>query len=341
MRRRDMIAISVFIVFYVGFGVLLTVFQERFVYRPFPQDFGACLALTEAEKVTYNGTRMYVQEGTKGIVVLYHGNAGSACDRAFYTDIFEAEGYGYVLVEYAGYSNDARRPTHELVKRDVENTVGYVALQDAERVTYEGTRMYVKDGEKGMVVLYHGNAGSACDRFFYADLFTQEGYGYVLVEYAGYSNDARRPTHERVKQDVRNVVAYLETVDSEKLVVLGESIGTGAAAYHTSLVPPDAVILISPFASLKDVAQRKFWFYPAFLLADNAFDNVELLRAYRGPVSIIHGDRDRIISQQSGKKLYEQLMTDQKTFISVEGGGHNNLWDSPQLPRSIVSAIEG
>jgi pimeloyl-ACP methyl ester carboxylesterase len=248
MKHRDRIAIGVFVVFYVGFGVLLTVFQERLVYQPFAQDFDACPLLTDAEKITYNGTRMYVQEGEKGVVVLYHGNAGSACDRAFYADIIEAEGYGYVLVEYAGYSNDPRQTTHELVK-----------------------------------------------------------------------------------QDVQHVVAYLGTLDAARIVVVGESIGSGPASYHTSLLAPDALVLITPFTTLPDIAKNRFWFYPTRLLADNPFDNGALLQEYKGPVTIIHGENDSIVPQKLGRTLYENLSTTQKEFVSVPNEGHNSMYDSSLL----------
>lgn len=243
MKRQDKIAIVIFIIFYILLGILATFYQEKIIYQPSKQDFTSCFDFKDAEKVEYNGTRMY----------LYNG-------------------------------------------------------------------------ERGVVVLYHGNAGSACDRYFYAQQFVQNGYGYIIPEYFGYSNDSREPKHEYIKQDVRNVASYIKKNNYKNIIIIGESIGTGAASFHVSLNKSDKLLLISPFYNLKDIAKRKFWFYPTFLMVNNAFDNSVLLGNYDNPIYIIHGDKDHVISQKSGLKLYNSLISNIKKFTSIKGFGHNDLF---------------
>jgi hypothetical protein len=246
MKRRNISALVIFLIFYISFGVFLTFNQEKIIYQPSSQDFAACLNFVEAEKITHQGTRMYVSATTGP-----------------------------------------------------------------------------------MVVLYHGNAGSACDRGVYAAQFTQAGYGYIIVEYAGFSNDTREPGHELIKQDVENVISYLENMGVEELVVVGESIGTGFASYHASLAPPEKLLLISPFTNLSDIAKERFWFYPTSLLVDNALDNVEALKNYRGKVAIIHGTEDSIIPYQLGRRLFASVPAE-KELISIAGAGHNDLFTVEQ-----------
>lgn len=251
MKKRNLIALSIFAIFYISFGILLTLNQEKVVYQPFSQDFDSCNRLTEAERIIFNGTRMYVYE----------------------TD----------------------RPT---------------------------------------VVLYHGNAGSACDRDLYANLFTQAGYGYVIVEYAGYSNDNRTPSHSLIKEDVQNVIKYLTSENISDITVIGESIGTGVASYHTSLQAPEKLILVSPFTDLHDIARNRFWFYPTFLLVNNAFDNQTALQNYKNEVLFIHGDKDSLIPHKLGQNLFDGLTTE-KDFVIVEGAGHNDLFSYQQTHAAI------
>lgn len=242
MKKRNYIALSLFALFYIAFGLVLTLNQEKIVYQPFFQDFDSCPDLSAAERVTYQGTRMYVSTTTGPVVVLYHGNAGSACDRAFYTQFF-----------------------------------------------------------------------------------TNAGYGYVLVEYAGFSNDPREPSHELIKQDVRNVISYLQTTKINGVAIVGESIGTGFAAYHASLAPPQKLLLITPFTDLLDIAKERFWFYPTTFMVDNALDNTVALENYRGKVTIIHGENDLIIPYRYGQRLFDSLSTE-KEFVTIIGSGHNDLF---------------
>jgi hypothetical protein len=251
MQRRNQIAIGIFAIFYVSFGVFLSLNQERIVYQPGSRDFATCPAFANTEKVTHNDTRMYVSGFDLPVVVLYHGNAGSACDRALY-----------------------------------------------------------------------------------AQLFAEAGYDYVIVEYAGYGNDPRIPTHALIKQDVRNVVDWIEQNDITNITLVGESIGGGVAAYHTSLAPPAKLLLVTPFTDLAAVASGRFWFYPTSLLVKNAYDNVANLADYPGPTHIIHGQDDQLIPYALGRELYESLSGD-KTFVTIENAGHNNLFASPKTFAAI------
>ena len=255
MKRRNKIALIVLAVFYISFGIFLSVYQENIVYYPNTQDFDNCEDFKTAEKIDYSGTRMYV-----------------------------------------------------------------------------------KDMNKPIVVLYHGNAGSACDRSVYADIFTQAGYGYIIVEYAGFSNDADKPTHAAVKSNVRDVIAYISDNKISDITVVGESIGTGIASYHASLLSPDKLLLISPFTNLAEVAKNRFWFYPTTLLVDNAFNSVAYLDKYNNPITIIHGTKDTIIPYALGKKLFESVDT-KKQLVPIEGAGHNDLFLYPETYAAITNFL--
>jgi pimeloyl-ACP methyl ester carboxylesterase len=185
--------------------------------------------------------------------------------------------------------------------------------------------MYVRATGGPVVVFYHGNAGSACDRAWLADVFTAAGYDYVLVEYAGYSNDPVPPSHERIAADVLNVIDYLATQQITSVALIGESIGAGVASYHARLAPPERLLLIAPFPDLQAVAATRFWFYPTWLLVDNVYQPATDLAAYRGPTTIIHGTDDRIIPFRLGEALYQSL-PGAKTLVPVVGAGHNNLF---------------
>ncbi len=250
--NRDRKALLFFLVFYISFGAYLTYSQGQFVYQPYPQDFASCTEFSFAEKINY-----------------------------------------------------------------------------------QGTRMYFKDNGPRLVVLYHGNAGSACDRIYLAELFEQAGYSYLLPEYAGYSNDIAKPSHDLIKKDVENVVLFLGERNFAEVVIVGESLGSSFAAYHTFLAPPHKLLLITSFTNLTDIARNAFWFYPVSLLVKDLFDNAHLLADFQGSILLLHGEKDNLIPLKLGQKLFAELAVSRKEIIVIKDAEHNDLFYFPKTAQTI------
>jgi hypothetical protein len=200
-------------------------------------------------------------------------------------------------------------------------------LARAEKITYQGTRIYFKDNGPRVVVLYHGNFGSACDRAFYAEMLESAGYSYLIPEYAGYSNDTVRPSHELLKKDVEHIVAFLKDQHFSEVVVVGESVGDSFAAYHTSLLPPQRVLLISSFIDFRSIAKAHYWYYPVPLLVKTPFDNARLMGNFQGKILLMHGEKDDIIPLKLGQELFAKLAAPHKEMAVIKDAGHNNLFE--------------
>ena len=199
-----------------------------------------------------------------------------------------------------------------------------------EQFDHRGTKFYKTEGlNDTVIVYYHGNAGTACDRYEVRELLTQTGASLLFVEYPGYAGDTEKTTEKSIINTVDHVIEYLSENYEEKtnVIVIGRSIGTGAAAHHAARGALDATILISPFTSLPAVAQLHYRVYPADLLMKDHFDNEQSLRDFTENVTIIHGKNDTIIPQEIGYALYEELQTQKKHFVSIESGDHNNLME--------------
>ena len=111
--------------------------------------------------------------------------------------------------------------------------------------------------------------------------------------------------------------------------VLGESIGSGpACALAREKVAPDKIVLVVPFDSLASVASRQFFFLPVRLMLRDAWDNVEALRHYAGPVEIFGATDDAIIPIEHAKALARQIQN--AHFIAITGG-HNDWSGSNQV----------
>ncbi len=59
---------------------------------------------------------------SKGTILVFHGNAGSASGRTFYIDALEKLGYQVILAEYPGYGSRSGRPSQQVLIEDALET---------------------------------------------------------------------------------------------------------------------------------------------------------------------------------------------------------------------------
>ena len=212
------------------------------------------------------------------------------------------------------------------------------AFNDSEKINTNGTRAYYKHISDKIIIVYSGNAGSACDRSHLKSVFEEHRYSYLFVEYAGYGGDNQKPSRELLFKDAENIVSFLKTKNYLKTLLFAESIGSGIASYHTTLMPVDRVLFIAPFDTLINVGKTKFPLYPIFLLekftAEN-YDNLALLGDYKGGLNIIHGAKDKIIPLKHGKTLFENIHTPTKEFVVIDEAGHNDIYNFDETWQSI------
>jgi pimeloyl-ACP methyl ester carboxylesterase len=200
-------------------------------------------------------------------------------------------------------------------------------FKDAEQITWKGTRMYYKNNGSKVAVFYHGNAGTACDNKRMKEFLEKLNYSYVFVEYAGYANDKRKPGYSLILQDVEHTIEFVKTLKPKKVIVMGESLGSGAAAYHASIAEPNVAVLIVPFNSFRELAQEKYPLYPVSLLLTERYDNEKWLKSYTGNVLLIHGTKDSTVPMHHSRKLFNTLPTKDKTYAAIENADHNDVYE--------------
>lgn len=211
-----------------------------------------------------------------------------------------------------------------------------------EKLEFNGTRFYFLQGARQdkVIVFYHGNTGSACDISHFKFIFERSNASLIFVEYAGYSNDDVRPSRDLILKDVENIRDYTIKNGYQKVVVFGQSIGSGAASYHAYLRDVDYLILVTPFSKLDDIFQSKYIVYPEFLLREK-YDNIKWLQNYHGSLLIVHGDKDLVIPNKFSQELFEKVPTKNKDYVLIEGKGHDDIWLSSLFQNAIMRYLTG
>ena len=176
------------------------------------------------------------------------------------------------------------------------------------------------------VLLCHGNAGNVGDRVRHAELLCAAGLDVLLFDYRGYGRSTGRPSEAGTYRDARAArAALLERpgVDPERVAYLGESLGGGVALALALEHPPAALVLMSAFTGVRDMARRHYAVVPPGLVPD-AYPSLRLIAGLDAPVLVIHGDRDEIVPLLHGEELFEAAPEPKRLHV-IRGVGHNDL----------------
>jgi hypothetical protein len=179
-----------------------------------------------------------------------------------------------------------------------------------------------------VIVYFHGNAANLGNRAERFALLGGAGYGLLAPSYRGYGGSEGSPSEDGLYRDGR---AALERAMREfpgaKIVLYGESLGTGVATRMATEYDVAAVILEAPYTSLAARAQEIYWWLPARLLVLDRFDNAGNIGKIGAPVAILHGERDDVVPVRHGRALLE-MANAPKTGVFLPGQGHGLRLDA-------------
>ena len=202
---------------------------------------------------------------------------------------------------------------------------------DAEELfleTEDGVRIHAywlpEPGARRALLLLHGNAGNASHRLPIAALLRELGVHVLLIDYRGYGLSEGRPSEAGVYADARAGLAHLRGargLPEERVVVFGTSLGGAVAVDLARGRPLAGLILESTFSAARDVGRVHFG--PLAALAGRRFDSLSKIGELRCPVLFLHGDRDEIVPQALGRRLFDAA-PEPKRFETLPGAGHND-----------------
>jgi len=200
---------------------------------------------------------------------------------------------------------------------------------------------YVAPPDEGalVVVVLHGNGETMENQAGLAIDLHRRGFGVALVEYRGYglSKGVARPDERGLYMDAAAVLEALagRGVRSERVALLGISLGTGVAAEMAACGAARALVLVSPFTSMTDEAHHVVPWLPTRWLVPDRYDTLGKARAIVAPTLVVHGDADTVVPFAMGRAVAGAI-PDAELFV-VHGGHHNDLFRYWRRP--VVDAI--
>lgn len=213
--------------------------------------------------------------------------------------------------------------------RTAPDVAGFPAAKETVLTSADGTRLiawHVPPQENRPVFLYfHGNGGSLRYRVSRFKALTADGSGLVALSYRGFGGSDGAPSEEGILADAAAAYAFARAqYPHARLIVWGESLGTGVAVAIAAGNKVDAVILEAPYTSTADIASASYPFLPVSLLMKDQFRSDRRIAQLKAPILILHGRRDAIIPFAYGERLFA-LAPEPKRIVPFAAGEHENL----------------
>lgn len=255
-----------------------------------------------------------------------------------------------LLVAYLGllavvYSQQRRMLFPASPVRASAAQAGLAAFQDVTIETSDGEKLvgWWKPPEPGraLILYFHGNGGSLLNRRDRARLLTEDGRGLLLVSYRGYSGSTGSPSEDGLRLDAEAAYRWLSSYAPDRIVLYGESLGTGVAIRLATEKTVGGVVLDAPYTSTADIAKGLFWYIPVTLLMRDQFRSIDRIGKVTAPLLVLHGEQDGVIPIAQSEILFAAAK-EPKRYVKLAGVDHVAVLERGGIEavREFLSEVE-
>lgn len=205
-----------------------------------------------------------------------------------------------------------------------------------------------QDTSRGTMIMLHGIGGCKEDYLGIAKSLSDSGYNCLIYDARAHGQSGGEHCtfgyHE--KEDVQTVVlAILKYAPETSIGIWASSMGAAVALQALAIEPRIKFgVIESTFTELPEIVyqyQKRYCYGIGLRFASNRtltlagriakFDPykiqpIEACKQIKQPILMNHGDADYHIDIRYGKQLFEALGSVDKTFYTVKGAGHTNLY---------------
>jgi pimeloyl-ACP methyl ester carboxylesterase len=214
-----------------------------------------------------------------------------------------------------------------------------IETPDGERLAGVYLQPSHDNEDRTLVLGFGGNAWNGQDVASYLHQIFPDAH-VVVFFYRGYAPSTGAPSAESLIADAPLVFdAAFEKVKPAHVVAAGFSIGSGIAATLASRRPLDGLILVTPFDSLKAVAQDAFPWLPVAAFFSHEIDAADAISSLDTPVAIFAAERDEIVPAartDALRKRVRNLVVDE----TIAGADHNSIYGRSRFQLEMAAALK-
>ena len=238
-------------------------------------------------------------------------------------------GYGgllalmYVFQRTLLYFPDAKRVAPAQTGLSPADEVVLTSSDDEKLIAW-----YVPaQGDRPIVIYFQGNAEGLSARVNRFTWLTADGTGLLALAYRGFGGSTGKPTEQGLILDASAAYDFVRArYSAQRIVLFGESLGTGVAAALAADHEIGALILDAPYSSTVEVGAAHYWFAPVRWLMKDTFRSDARIGRVSAPLLVLHGEHDTIVPIHFAEKLFA-LAREPKRMVRFPQGGHVNLDD--------------
>lgn len=161
----------------------------------------------------------------------------------------------------------------------------------------------------------------------------------IAFHYRGYRPSTGAPSADALVADAPLVYDFaVERVKPARTIAVGFSIGTGIAAQLASRRKLNGLILVTPFDSLKAVAQSMYPWLPIGIFFQHEVDAAGPVAKTKVPVAIIEAERDELVPHERTEALRKRVPNLVYDKI-VRRAGHNDIYTRSEFHDAMREAL--
>jgi pimeloyl-ACP methyl ester carboxylesterase len=194
------------------------------------------------------------------------------------------------------------------------------------------------DPSRTLILGFGGNAWNAQDVAEYLhELFPD--HEVIAFHYRGYPPSTGSPSAKALIADAPLVYdTAFARAKPARVVAVGFSIGTGVAAQLAPARKLDGLILVTPFDTLKGVAQSMYPWLPIGPLFAHDIDAAGPLGDSHVPVAIIAAEHDQIVHAERTTAL-RQVVPHLVFDRTIARAGHNDIYTRSDFHEAMRDAL--
>jgi len=238
----------------------------------------------------------------------------------------------YLLVCFFIYADQEQYIFHPQPRSVTDNK--FTTLLQSENKQIVVTSL-IKDTRKALIYLGGNAEDVSLNLMSFANLMPE--YSIYLLHYRGYGGSEGEPGEAAIREDIRVLYQYVAK-RHDSISVVGRSLGTGFAVMLASEKPVEHLVLITPYASMAELASRNFPIFPVDLLLKHKIQAERFAPKVVAQTTVFLAEHDEVIPKGSSIRLVQSFKRRPPDVI-VLNEDHNSIVHPIQLHEALRKAL--